>query len=226
MNITEAPQHPKLFLDKGTLDQWNNNRYEIFTSPNKGIRIVILGEVHQRQQHEQMDLIRIIQPSYFLHESLGAWIYNPQIQKFIRPKNRLFDNIEDQVSPITIDQFLSLSNELKFKIIGCDLTDAEIMEAGKRLCVIFPQKYQYEEHHNAIRRIENPHYDLIEDLGLDENIMSYRNRQMVKTITKYEALSKKPIVVVMGGLHGNTIHENMLQRKHFGYAYVKQYGNV
>ena len=230
MGRSEALQGTKLFLDKGVLDQWNNNRYTIYTSVNKGIRVVILGEEHLRQQREQIDLINIIKPSYVLHESLGGWTYDPKVQKFIKPKGRLFDNVGDHplLKTVGINLFFrELSDKLGFKIIGCDLTDAEILEAGKSICVMFPKKYRYEESSERIWRTDHGYHLLsFDELVKDENIMFYRNRQMVKIITKYEALSEKPILVVMGGTHGDSIHEDMMQRKKFGYAYVKQYANL
>ena len=231
MNKSEKLQSHKLSLKREILDTWNNNRYEIYFSHNKDIRVVIFGEAHQRQQQEQMDFINIVKPTYLLHESQGGWTYDPNVQKLIKPKSRLFDNVGDHRNVVTATintmGFLKLSDKLGFKIIGCDLTDAEILEAGKRLCLVFPQQYRYEESYNLIRRIDD-NYRLLsfEELAKDKNIMFYRNRHMVKMITKYEALSEKPIVVITGGAHGDNIHETMLQQKKFGYAYVKQYEKI
>lgn len=72
VNKNEKLQSHKLFLDRDILDKWNNNRYEIYTSPNKAIGVVILGEAHQRQQREQMDFIEAVKPTYLLHESQGV----------------------------------------------------------------------------------------------------------------------------------------------------------
>lgn len=229
MSRSEALHGSKSFIDRKVLDQWSGGRYEIYISSNKGVKVVILGEAHQRQQQEQMDLINIIKPSYLLHESGGGWTYDPAIQKFVKPKGRLFNNVGDHllIKTATIDQFRELSDNLGFKIIGCDLTDAEILEAGKNLCSIFPRKYRYEEGSGRIFRIDyGYHLFSFDELARDENIMSYRNRHMVEIITKYEALSEKPIAVIMGGTHGDNIHKDMLRRKKFGYAYIRQYQNI
>ncbi|MDP2585559.1 MAG: hypothetical protein Q8P29_01625 [Candidatus Levybacteria bacterium] len=226
MNKNEKLQSHKLFLDRDILDKWNNNRYEIYTSPNKAIGVVILGEAHQRQQREQMDFIEAVKPTYLLHESQGGWIYDPKSKRFTKPRGRLFDNVGDNVNVATVTtrRFQEQSSRLGFKIIGCDLTNAEILEVGKKLCILFPQQYRYVEGQNSIRRIDD-NYRLLsfEELAKDKNIMFYRDKHMVKTITKYEALSGKPIVAIMGGSHGNNIHEAILRKKKFGYAYVKQY---
>jgi hypothetical protein len=228
VNKNEIPQSQKLFLDRKFLEEWNNSRYEIHYSPNKPIRVIIFGEDHQRQQQEQVDFINISKPKYLLHEGQGGWIFDPNGTKtFIKPQRRLFDNVGDNVvvSTVNTTRFQNLSKKMGFKIIGCDLTNAEIIEKGKRLSLIFPQQYQYEEVSNSIWRTDDNYHRLSwEELTKDKNIMFYRDSQMVKTIKKYEALSEKPIVVIMGGAHGDDIHENkMLQHKKFGYAYIKQY---
>ncbi|OGZ63214.1 MAG: hypothetical protein A2639_02035 [Candidatus Staskawiczbacteria bacterium RIFCSPHIGHO2_01_FULL_34_27] len=208
--------HKQEFIAAEQLDKWNDKKYHI-EKFGDNISVVVLGEKHTNTEftEKQLELINIIKPEYVLSEFWNGWIYNPKTQKFEQQNDRVFDKNYDfkrvgmkliNLPPEDIKLILA-ANKISFKIVGCDLTMGELKEIAKQ----FPDKYA-----------NKPDY-FIGVIGADNEVMPFRDEQMVKTISEYQQKSLKPIISIMGWHHGDSIHnQKIMQEKGFGYAYINE----
>jgi len=207
------------YIDARELDRWNNKGYNIELSDDSGnYSIVMIGESHldEEQWQKQIELVRLIKPEYVLHEWLGGLVYNPETEKFEGDDYGKEDYVTDVMKKNNPDigahglpaQLYSLSKELGFKIVGCDLTKSEMARVED----------SFGEEEAGIKK-EGLYLP-----GTGKNIMRVRDMEMADTMLKCQGESNKPIVAIVGFEHGDSINsQHLLQEKGaFGYAYINQ----
>jgi hypothetical protein len=211
------------------LNKWNEPGYRVESYGNSP-SVYLLGEAHSaRDQHQkQLELIAMIRPEYVLHELAYGTIYDPKIGKVQIQRGRkfnLYDLPPEEIEELP-SEYPATANKVGFKIVGCDLTFAEMDEVEKKLAQQQPEMFEYDEFiWNGMkdgRLIKRDDPDWM-NTRVEDEIIPFRDEFMVTMIQKYQALSLTPIVAVMGAHHGNNIHgKGLLKDKGFGYIYVDQ----
>lgn len=202
------------------IKKWNDAQYEI-KSRGDDPNVIILGESHHEQSmiQKQLELIELIKPKYVLHEYAGGFVYDPKIQELKLQSRRLYDNVDKALleSSGLENELRELADKLKFQIIGCDLTTAEL---DKKLVEQFPQKYVYDDD-GLVVSVEDP--DLTPS-HFSPDAEMLRDAKIVEMISTYEKKSKKPLVVIIGNRHAHNIHDKRLLQKDdkVNYKYVNQ----
>ncbi len=220
-SIDQFSPSPKEHISLEQIMQWSKGRYRIEKYGDK-YSVVIIGETHGMPQskEEQIELIRLIKPEFVLHEFLSGFTYDPKTQKFkaqsgriITPEDEAMEKVEEKVP----QEIILLADEMDFKIIGCDSTDAEIRKAEFQLTIQFPDRYKWDDEAGMVRDIKNKKSILVKE------VMAMRDNQMAKTILEYQQKSNRPVMVIMGRTHSQNIHKRqILQGKNFGYLFIDQ----
>ena len=212
-----------------SLRTWNDHGYSI-ESYGQSPTVVVLGEEHTgKDQHQkQLELIEIIKPEYVLHELANGAVYDPKVGAWSRQRGRKFNfNDLPPVESVEVPtEYTIAADKVGFKIVGCELTLAEMADVEKRLAQQHPETFEYdefemeEEQTGILTKLDDPDWM---NTGQEDEIIPYRDEFMAKMIEKYQALSLKPVIAVMGARHGDNIHKGgLLKEKGFGYVYVNQ----
>jgi hypothetical protein len=218
----EINSHPS-YLTIEQMRKWNDRDYPI-VNYGEEFSVAILGEFHDNIQStdKQLELIRLVQPEFVLCEGLRGWIYNPKTEDFEKQKNRIFESISDDPYPFSVGTaILTASDEMGFKIIGCDLNQAELNRIEKR----YPQIFADENEESDESWEHEPSYEIDTDAFSSYwyKFHPFREEQMVKSILEYKGKSLKPIISILGVNHAVNIHSGkLLQKKGFGYVFIDQ----
>ena len=222
--ITPQKIHSEKDVSIDFLKSWNNQGYEVKVH-KKAFSILLLGELHEREELEQKqaELISLIKPEFVLHEFLKIWTYNSRDNSFdLREGVKSVSHYEiaemylGEISPIILDEI----RKCGAKIIGCDLWDKGIKKAEREIAKLNPDVFYYDY---RLRRFDDDDYICL--ISSDE-IIPYRDKEMAKVMITYQKKSHKPIISILGNTHSKNIHEGkLLQRKGFGYAYINQTSN-
>jgi len=232
-SVESQALHSDLPLSPEFLEEWNDYGYKI-EFYGRDPRVLLFGQSHYRPGHvrSQLDFMHyFVKPECVLYEDVRAWTFDPRFGIWYPQPGRKFSEIDQIRTHLDFEEeFMSLGIE----IIGCDLTNAECVEIGKKLCQVFPEEYDYDETMNQIRKMTRPSYGTgfegsylplnEHQLATDGFIERFRDGHMVKMIARYQKKSRRPIVVILGADHTRRIIQNgALRRRRIGYAYVDQY---
>ncbi|KKP43685.1 MAG: hypothetical protein UR31_C0001G0009 [Parcubacteria group bacterium GW2011_GWA2_33_14] len=206
------------YINSHWVESWNDKGYLIEHSDESNrYSIVIVGENHlmEEEWQKQAELIKIVKPEYVLHEWLGPLVYDPETKTFEGAtkdhENYATDEIriKSKIGPYGLPaELYDLAQELKFEIVGCDLSQKELRELEGRVGA--------EERGIKKEGIYMP--------GTDQQVVRIRDERMVKKIIEYQNKATRPIVVIVGWGHGTGIHDQQLlqQKGALGYIYVNQ----
>ncbi len=168
--------------------------------------LIIFGEDHSKKKAQrpvQSQFIRFIDPQFILHEFLNGFIYNPHTGNLEKQNNRKFARTELLMGAHPPSILKELSQELGFKMVGCDLTEQEL--------------------DNVTRKLDPRGRKMLSNYS--DEVQPYRDDQMVKTIKQYrkDATSENPVICILGNNHIKQIHNlRTLQDSEQGYLYVSQ----
>jgi len=221
MNIGESPPRSELITQE-TIAIWNDKGYKV-EFYGKELKVIVLGESHGYKDimHKQLELINEVKPDFVLHEFGAAWIYDPHTDEFKPQPNRKFNRWDINPQSIIIPVGLvSASKKLGFKIIGCDLTEAEISFAARQIARENPSQYEYDEEYDLLSKPDAPYWIFTNQ---SKKVMPRRDEKMAEMILTYQAKTEKPLLTILGGVHAENIHNGkLIQEKGFGYAFVDQ----
>ncbi len=215
------------FVTPEIISGWNDWNYQVVVC-GKRIRCLIVGELHYRPEHisKQLELIELVKPEFVLHEFGPAWIYDPQGGGYRLQSQR---SIRDGIDNDSLERFPELltqqAERLNHKIVGIDLTTAELDIALWRLTKERPDEFEWKqvgEHpfDGCIIKRDDPDYEFTTQ---DPLIMELREARMVKEIGRFEKISKAPIVVIVGDCHAENFYTHGLFRGcRFGYVVIHQ----
>ena len=221
---TEATQDK--FVKLEVIDKWNDKKYKV-EKVGQRFSVVMLGETHNNAetQQKQIELIRIIRPEFVLHEFAFTWMYDPKTKIFKPQSGKLHDqgpDMSDKEFKRDLARLTIEADALNFKIIGCDLSQEELIKFEQRLAQDYPKKYKYSPERGRVIKIRDPLYDFT---AHSKELQPFREKRMMDTILECHQKSSKPIICIMGDGHARAIHRNkFLQRKSIDYIYVYQHG--
>lgn len=227
--LNDLGERNKRAISRHVLDAWNDQGYQILES-GEGYSLVMLGESHFESKHQEkeVELIYAVKPQFILHEFADGYKYNPKTRLFEKQRGRKFSDLDD---PPTISdsahygfpiQIIQASEDLQIPIIGCDLTETELTGVMRNVALSNPQDYEFIEvvkyGISMLEKRSDPDYIITPQ---SEELIPYRDQQMVKTITGYSQLAQGPLVIILGSRHSDDIHnDRYLQQYGFGYAYI------
>ena len=226
-NFEGLNQGHEATIARRLIEEWSTQSppYEV-EFYGKDVSVLILGETHSREGEirKQIELIKKVRPDFVLHEFLNGWIYDPETRGYKQQEGREFSEADDMESSHDCPkELIDLANQMGFQIIGCDLTDGELDKIGRSLVARDSEKYSYSA--GVLKTTtgdpENPM--ISEWVSRSIEGIESREEKMVKLITQYQSLSKKPIVIILGDAHReNLVQQGLLKKGGFGYVSISQ----
>ena len=212
------------YFNKESLIAWNDANYDIEYFGNN-LEFIVLGEEHHSLEikNKQIELINRVKPEYVLLEHITAWTYNPKNLNFTKQENRIIGEYDQNVHDLNKDWdvrgLTNESNKLGFEIIGCDLTNAELLIVAGQI-----NKNIYEDDINYKKFKLLCQYIILEEIiQKSEEFIPYREQKKIEIINNYKNKSKNTVIVILGDYHAKNLHEQKkLQELNIEYAYVSQ----
>lgn len=206
-------------LDRGVIESIvDRNEFDIeFHGQN--IALILAGEEHHNllDIKLQTTLIEGVQPEFVLHEFLSGWIYNPNTKEVrLQENRRAYPDLEQENLGLkSVDKLvLEAAKKVGAMIVGCDITFFELDMLERKIAKENPDSYEYSE---GLLSRSNPDEIITPAHSL---IMPYRDRRIRDTIFDYLALTRNPLIAIVGGAHSDNLTQgNMLNGK--GFDYVK-----
>lgn len=188
----------------------------------ENIALILAGEEHHNPQDIKLQsaLIEAVKPEFVLHEFLSGWIYNPNTKEVRLQDNRraYTDPDEENLGLESVDKpVLDAAKKVGATIVGCDITFFELDMLERKIARENPDKYEY--FHGLLSR-SNPNEIITTAHSL---IMPYRDKQIKDTTFHYLTLTRKPLIVIVGGAHADNLSQgNMLDGKGFDYVKIRR----
>lgn len=221
----EAQVNTASVIPQNVVENWNTLNY-LLECIGDNPSVIVLGEEHtsHSMHQKQLQLIDQLKPEYVLHEIAAGQIYDPGTKKYIRQKGRKFDDTDDAIGePVLPAGFTELADTNGFRIVGCDITMAEITDAERQIAEMNPEEYKYGEFGEGVGCLIKRGDSNWMLMYTDDLLAPFRDERMAKTIIEYIAKTQKPLVVILGNDHAaNIMERGLIKGKGCGYFYVDQ----
>lgn len=209
-------------LDRGVIESIvDRNEFDIeFHGQN--IALILAGEEHHNPLDVKLQsaLIEAVKPEFVLHEFLSGWIYDPNTNEVRLQENRraYTDPEQENLGLKSVDKpVLEAAKKVGATIVGCDITFFELDMLERKIAKENPDRYEY---FYALLSRSNPDEIITPAHSL---IMPYRDEQIKDTIFHYLSLTRKPLIVIVGGAHADNLSQgNMLDGKGFDYVKIRR----
>jgi hypothetical protein len=206
------------------LDAWRAAGYRIDYQKGAGgpIRAVVIGEAHYSAElvQKQLEIIAALEPEWVLHEFAGYRMYDPSSESWEALPGRSFSRTDQNLGGEPPEAIMELSRTMLFKIIGNDLSDAEICDVGRRLAKEHPQKYKWSNKFKVLVDRKDANRFITNQ---SKEIVPFRDAHMAKMTIEYASKATKPIVVVLGSNHSNRVREQrLIEASGIGCVFIDQ----
>lgn len=174
------------------------------------VNTVLVGEEHWRFHIAQTKLAQWLKPSSILLESLGGFMYDPEISELILQERRTASEKEAELVSrnLTSDPeeslggmlpFLRVSGHLKIPLMGCDLTMTEMLRIATN---------GYDESQINLLLAEENEREFLRITR--ERTKTLRDRYIAEYVRNHQGTLNKPVLAIVGWEHAKYIFDNQL----------------